>query len=152
MIWRAGGAASWSARQQGGFGEMRLTGDDRHLARTPLAHRLARHQSLPTGAGGGPPPLGRLPPQSPRATTPDGIRPIDAGKRNVLGVLVDAIEYDAAIAKIMDAARWGRPLSLTALAVHGVMTGVHDPVYNARLRAIDLVAPDGQPVRWALNL
>jgi exopolysaccharide biosynthesis WecB/TagA/CpsF family protein len=29
---------------------------------------------------------------------------------------------------------------------------VRDPPYNARLNAIDVVAPDGQPVRWALNI
>src|SRR5262249_16967665 len=39
-----------------------------------------------------------------------------------------------------------------ALAVHGVMTGVTDPAHGARLNSFDLVVPDGQPVRWALNL
>lgn len=81
-----------------------------------------------------------------------GPGPVEGGKRSVLGVLVDAVDYEATIARIMRAARHRRPLSLTALAVHGVMTGVHDPVHNARLSAIDIVAPDGQPVRWALNL
>jgi exopolysaccharide biosynthesis WecB/TagA/CpsF family protein len=32
------------------------------------------------------------------------------------------------------------------------MTGVRDPLHNARLSAIDIVTPDGQPVRWALNI
>ena len=32
------------------------------------------------------------------------------------------------------------------------MTGVADPAHNARLNAFDVVTPDGQPVRWALNL
>jgi N-acetylglucosaminyldiphosphoundecaprenol N-acetyl-beta-D-mannosaminyltransferase len=77
---------------------------------------------------------------------------IDAGKRNVLGVLVDVVDYDAAAARVLGAARARRPLALTALAVHGVMTGVQDPVHNARLNAFDVVTPDGQPVRWALNL
>jgi exopolysaccharide biosynthesis WecB/TagA/CpsF family protein len=77
---------------------------------------------------------------------------VDAGKRNVLGVLVDAIDYDAATERVVVAARQRRPLALTALAVHGVMTGVEDPLHNARLNAFDVVAPDGQPVRWALNL
>jgi len=36
--------------------------------------------------------------------------------------------------------------------VHGVMTGVLDRAHNARLNAFDVVTPDGQPVRWALNL
>lgn len=77
---------------------------------------------------------------------------IALGKRNVLGVLVDAVDYEAATDVVLDAARDGRPLALTALAVHGVMTGVQDPAHNARLNGFDLVTPDGQPVRWALNL
>jgi N-acetylglucosaminyldiphosphoundecaprenol N-acetyl-beta-D-mannosaminyltransferase len=77
---------------------------------------------------------------------------IDQGKRNVLGVLVDAIDYEAAAAKVLTAARERRPLALTALAVHGVMTGVQDKAHGARLNGFDVVTPDGQPVRWALNL
>ncbi|HEX8627180.1 MAG TPA: WecB/TagA/CpsF family glycosyltransferase [Catenuloplanes sp.] len=75
-----------------------------------------------------------------------------AGKRNVLGVLVDVIDYAAATAQVIAAARERRGFALTALAVHGVMTGVLDRAHNARLNAFDLVTPDGQPVRWALNL
>jgi len=76
---------------------------------------------------------------------------IAQGKRNVLGVLVDAIDYDAATAKVLAAAREGRPLAVTALAVHGVMTGVQDRAHIYRINHLDLVVPDGQPVRWALN-
>jgi N-acetylglucosaminyldiphosphoundecaprenol N-acetyl-beta-D-mannosaminyltransferase len=77
---------------------------------------------------------------------------IDRGKRSVLGVLVDVIDYDAAAGRVLAAARERRPLALTALAVHGVMTGVQDAAHGARLNAFDVVTPDGQPVRWALNL
>ncbi|MFB9234715.1 WecB/TagA/CpsF family glycosyltransferase [Plantactinospora siamensis] len=77
---------------------------------------------------------------------------ISQGKRNVLGVLVDAVDYDAATEQVVAAARERRPFALTALAVHGVMTGVQDPPHNARLNSFDLITPDGQPVRWALNL
>jgi N-acetylglucosaminyldiphosphoundecaprenol N-acetyl-beta-D-mannosaminyltransferase len=77
---------------------------------------------------------------------------ITRGKRNVLGVLVDVVDYEAATSQVVAAARDGRALALTALAVHGVMTGVQDRAHNARLNSFDLVAPDGQPVRWALNL
>jgi N-acetylglucosaminyldiphosphoundecaprenol N-acetyl-beta-D-mannosaminyltransferase len=77
---------------------------------------------------------------------------IDDGKRNVLGVLVDVVDYEAATERVLAAARENRPLALTALAVHGVMTGVTDPAHGARLNSFDLVAPDGQPIRWALNL
>jgi N-acetylglucosaminyldiphosphoundecaprenol N-acetyl-beta-D-mannosaminyltransferase len=77
---------------------------------------------------------------------------IAQGKQNVLGVLVDAVDYEAATAQILEAARERRHFAVTALAVHGVMTGVQDPAHNARLNSFDLVTPDGQPVRGALNL
>ena len=77
---------------------------------------------------------------------------IDQGRRNVLGVLVDAVDYEAAVDRILTAARERQPYAVTALAVHGVMTGVQDRAHNARLNSFDLVTPDGQPVRWALNL
>src|SRR5690242_19306183 len=77
---------------------------------------------------------------------------IDEGKRNVLGVEVSVVDYDSAVHRVMGAAREGRPLAVTALAVHGVMTGVQDRAHGARLNSFDLVTPDGQPVRGALNL
>ena len=76
---------------------------------------------------------------------------IDRGKQNVLGVRVDAIDYEGAVAKIVEAAESRLPLSVSALAVHGVMTGVFDAAQRYRLNHLDLVVPDGQPVRWALN-
>jgi N-acetylglucosaminyldiphosphoundecaprenol N-acetyl-beta-D-mannosaminyltransferase len=77
---------------------------------------------------------------------------IDRGKRSVLGIMVDAVDYEAAAGKILAAARERRPFAASALAVHGVMTGVQDPEQGYRLNHLDLVTPDGQPVRWALNL
>jgi N-acetylglucosaminyldiphosphoundecaprenol N-acetyl-beta-D-mannosaminyltransferase len=74
------------------------------------------------------------------------------GKRSVLGVLVDVTDYADATARVMTAARERRPYAVTALAVHGVMTGVQDKAHEARLNSFDLVTPDGQPVRGALNL
>jgi exopolysaccharide biosynthesis WecB/TagA/CpsF family protein len=76
---------------------------------------------------------------------------IDRGKKNILGILVDAVDYEAAIAKIMAAAIANRSFTVSALAVHGVMTGVFDQTHRYRLNHLDLVVPDGQPIRWALN-
>lgn len=76
---------------------------------------------------------------------------IDRGKRNILGVGVDAVDYEAAVERVAAAARAGEPLAVSALAVHGVMTGVIDAEQRHRLNHLDLVVPDGQPVRWALN-
>src|SRR5690242_9735408 len=73
------------------------------------------------------------------------------GTQHILGVQVHALNYDAVIARTIAAAREKRPYSVTALAVHGLMTGYLDPQQRNRLNAFDLVLPDGQPVRWALN-
>lgn len=77
---------------------------------------------------------------------------IDRGKKSVLGVDVSVIDYEAAVARIMAAASEGKGLSVSALAVHGVMTGALDTTHKYRLNRLDIVAPDGQPVRWALRL
>ncbi len=76
---------------------------------------------------------------------------IDKGKHNLLGVHIDAVDYETAVFKIISAAKQGQPFTVSALAVHGVMTGVLDPVHLYRLNNLDLVVPDGQPVRWGLN-
>ena len=73
-------------------------------------------------------------------------------KHEVCGVMVDATDYDGAVERIMDAAHRSQFFGVSALAVHGLMTGVLDSEHRYRLNALDLVVPDGQPVRWALNL
>ncbi|WP_379656043.1 WecB/TagA/CpsF family glycosyltransferase [Pseudoroseomonas ludipueritiae] len=73
-------------------------------------------------------------------------------RHEVLGVRISATDYNSACAAVRQAAQAGRPLTVTALAVHGVMTGALDAEHRRRLNALDLVVPDGQPVRWALNL
>lgn len=73
------------------------------------------------------------------------------GKKNVIGILIDAVDYEASVEFILSAARERRPAAVSALAVHGVMTGVLDPVHKFRLNHFDLLVPDGQPVRWVLN-
>jgi N-acetylglucosaminyldiphosphoundecaprenol N-acetyl-beta-D-mannosaminyltransferase len=75
---------------------------------------------------------------------------IQAGKQNVLGILVDAVDYEGAEEIILRAAHEKRPFAASALAVHGIMTGVLDPEHKYRLNRFDLITPDGQPVRWAM--
>jgi len=76
----------------------------------------------------------------------------NASKRNVLGVLIDAVNYDAAVDSVFRAARARQGAAISALAVHGLMTGVFNREQKFRLNHFDLLLPDGQPVRWALNL
>jgi len=70
---------------------------------------------------------------------------------NVVGILIDAVDYRAALEVILAAAHARRNTSVSALAVHGLMTGVLDPEQKFRLNHFDLLVPDGQPVRWVLN-
>jgi N-acetylglucosaminyldiphosphoundecaprenol N-acetyl-beta-D-mannosaminyltransferase len=77
---------------------------------------------------------------------------IDRGKQSVLGIGINVIDYAGALERIMEAARQKRSLSVSALAVHGVMTGALDAAHRFRLNRLDIVTPDGQPVRWALAL
>jgi exopolysaccharide biosynthesis WecB/TagA/CpsF family protein len=76
---------------------------------------------------------------------------IDQGKQNVLGIRIDAVDYEAAVGRIIQAAWESRPLAVSALAVHGLMTAVLDPVHRWRLNDFEMLVPDGQPVRWALR-
>ena len=41
---------------------------------------------------------------------------------------------------------------VAAADVHLVIQAERDPAYAAALNAFDIVTPDGQPVRWGLNL
>jgi N-acetylglucosaminyldiphosphoundecaprenol N-acetyl-beta-D-mannosaminyltransferase len=76
---------------------------------------------------------------------------VNHGKHDVLGVGISAVDYEYAVQAILDAARTHAPFTVATLAVHGVMTGFFDAVHRRRLNGLDLVAPDGQPVRWALR-
>ncbi|MCU0713704.1 MAG: WecB/TagA/CpsF family glycosyltransferase [Pirellula sp.] len=77
---------------------------------------------------------------------------IDHGKKNLLGVEIDAVDYEAATERFLSAASKSIRYNTTALAVHGVMTGVQDVVHRYRLNQFDMIVPDGMPVRWGLNL
>lgn len=76
---------------------------------------------------------------------------INLGKYSILGINVNAVDYDFAVSTITDAAKGKQACSVSALAVHGVMTGFLDSTHARRLNGLDLVVPDGQPVRWALS-
>ena len=76
---------------------------------------------------------------------------IDRGRHSVLGIRVHAVDCDAATDRVLRASRERQSMTVSALAVHGVMTGALDRTHRHRLNQIDRLVPDGQPVRWALN-
>jgi exopolysaccharide biosynthesis WecB/TagA/CpsF family protein len=82
----------------------------------------------------------------------DPITPPSIPKYNVLGVGISGWERPDVVSFILDAAEAGRPLAVSALAVHAVMEAWDRPAYRSCLNSLDIATPDGQPVRWALNL
>jgi N-acetylglucosaminyldiphosphoundecaprenol N-acetyl-beta-D-mannosaminyltransferase len=70
----------------------------------------------------------------------------------ILGVRVDPVTYESATERVLEAASAGDACTVTALAVHGLMEAVDAPDFRERLGTFDLVCPDGQPLRWVLNL
>lgn len=73
-------------------------------------------------------------------------------RQNILGVNVSAIDLNEAVDIVVEAAHENRPLGVSALAVHGLVTAADDPPLRYRLNSLELVVPDGQPLRWALRL
>lgn len=69
----------------------------------------------------------------------------------ILGVNVTAVTRPAATERIVEAAKNRQAFGVSALAVHGLMIGFDDPEFLTRLNELEMVVPDGQPVRWALN-
>lgn len=76
---------------------------------------------------------------------------LNFGKQNILGVGISAVDYEAAVEQIISAARDKQSFAISALAVHGVMTGALNAIHRHRLNRLDLVVPDGQPVKWAIK-
>ncbi len=73
-------------------------------------------------------------------------------KHDLFGVGVSATDYDEAVETIVEAARRRAPAVVSLHAVHAVVTASCDRRLKDKVNAFEMVAPDGQPVRWALNL
>lgn len=73
-------------------------------------------------------------------------------KYSLLGIGISAINYNELLEKIIVAARYKKSVLITHLAVHGVIEGNQDYSLRKMLNEFEIVAPDGQPVRKALDL
>ena len=72
-------------------------------------------------------------------------------KISILGIGISSITYAETVDLVSSCAWEKKPLIVSALAVHGLVTGMLNRDFGARLNRFDVLAPDGQPVRWALN-
>lgn len=69
----------------------------------------------------------------------------------LFGINYAIVDYERASDVIVEYAENHRSFGVSALAVHGLVTSVRDTNVGDRVKKIDMVVPDGQPVRWALN-
>ncbi|MFA9478263.1 WecB/TagA/CpsF family glycosyltransferase [Phycisphaerales bacterium AB-hyl4] len=89
---------------------------------------------------------------SPAVASPEHVADARWPERyDLFGVHVSATCYDDVVDCVIDAARSGRPATVDFMAVHGLVSAIRDPAQRDRLNCFDIIAPDGQPVRWALN-
>ncbi len=73
-------------------------------------------------------------------------------KVDLFGVKLTPTTYDEATEVILDAAGRSVPGIVTCQAVHGLIDASSDPAFREKSNAFDMIVPDGQPVRWAMNL
>jgi N-acetylglucosaminyldiphosphoundecaprenol N-acetyl-beta-D-mannosaminyltransferase len=60
-------------------------------------------------------------------------------------------DYDVASDLIITKGLNRESYGVSALAVHGLIESVRRRSFSKQLEKIDMIVPDGQPVRWALN-
>ena len=73
-------------------------------------------------------------------------------KYDLFGVRLSATTCDEAAAVLIEAARRRTPCVASFHAAHAVVTASGDAALREAVNSFEMVTPDGQPVRWALNL
>jgi exopolysaccharide biosynthesis WecB/TagA/CpsF family protein len=72
-------------------------------------------------------------------------------KYDLFGVQVSATDYAEAVGLILRAASTRTPAVVSFQAVHAIVTACQDPALREMVNEFEMIGPDGQPVRWALN-
>ncbi len=72
-------------------------------------------------------------------------------KKKLFSVDYSIATYASASDLIIEKALEQKSFGMSALAVHGLIESVKNRSFRECLEKIDLIVPDGQPVRWALN-
>lgn len=72
-------------------------------------------------------------------------------KVDVFGVKYTVTDYVKATELIIAAAKEHISFGVSALAVHGLIECYNNPKLKEKVNKLDLIVPDGQPVRWAMN-
>ena len=73
-------------------------------------------------------------------------------KESLFHVSYSITDYEEATNIIIANAKNRKSYGVSALAVHGLIESYKDKTLREKVNKLDMVVPDGQPVRWALNL
>src|SRR5437764_12939729 len=73
-------------------------------------------------------------------------------KVDLFGVGLSVTDYEEATKVILHAAQRGVAAVVACQSVHAVVTASEDLSLTSQVNSFELVTPDGQPVRWAMNL
>lgn len=73
-------------------------------------------------------------------------------KVNLFGVACSPTTYGEAVETIARAAAHRESAVVSCHAVHALMTFSSNPAWRDKINTFEMVTPDGQPVKWALNL
>jgi exopolysaccharide biosynthesis WecB/TagA/CpsF family protein len=73
-------------------------------------------------------------------------------KYDVCGVQVSATTYVELVERVIEAAQQRQSAAVSFFAVHAVVTAGNDARLRDAVNRFAIIAPDGQPVRWALWL
>ncbi|MDB5294138.1 MAG: hypothetical protein JWO31_121 [Phycisphaerales bacterium] len=87
---------------------------------------------------------GRAEPTRPRVRFPAKVELFN-------GVRMTPTTYQEVVDVVLAAAEARQPAIAAFAANHILAMAAKDPAFRARINDFDLVAPDGQPVRWAMN-
>lgn len=72
-------------------------------------------------------------------------------KKKLFHISYTITDYEEATDVIIENAKMRNSYGVSALAVHGLIESYKDKSLREKVNKIDMVLPDGQPVRWALN-
>jgi exopolysaccharide biosynthesis WecB/TagA/CpsF family protein len=73
-------------------------------------------------------------------------------KLEVFGVQVTPTTYTEAVETAIAAARHRQSSVIACHAAHAIVTTSNDSELRTKANRFDMITPDGQPVRWALNM
>jgi len=106
---------------------------------TAAQHEAVGKNSQPT--------IGRQPQPACAASAISWPRKVD-----LFGVEVSPTTYDEAVNAAVAAAKRRESSVISCHAAHAIVTAANDPDLTAKVNRFEMITPDGQPVRWAINL